>query len=378
MFVIGFLVTRNLYHLNQLSKRVIFAILLSIAGFLLFPLHLGFQKPVIEGFFKPLYDILTWGDLPYNQFPSLHISLGLLFWHVMHHYLQRPIYKILNMLLFFAIGLSTLTTYQHHVIDIPGGVLVGLLSLYFFPNHTQENHYCDDQSKLLKIGGSYAVLAIVLWFIAAYYGSWLWCFAYPALTFTLVAAAYCFKSHDFTQKQAGFFPAITLFFLGPYLIIVKIVWYFYARNNKALVGVTERIYFGRRLSQAEFASLSKYPTSVILDLAPEISTRITAKELQYTYVPLLDFVHPNHLWLLRVSKEIAAAVARQKVIYIQCTFGSFRSVIAVGAYLVSTGQSVERVAAILKERSPLLWNDTLAQILTQFQVTLDSLESPGC
>ena len=75
-----------------------------------------------------LFDLLVAVDLPYNRAPSLHIGVLVILWARFAPRLSGGWLLVLHAW-FGAIGISVLTTFQHHVIDIPAGLAVASLSL---------------------------------------------------------------------------------------------------------------------------------------------------------------------------------------------------------------------------------------------------------
>ncbi|HZK42355.1 MAG TPA: phosphatase PAP2 family protein, partial [Clostridia bacterium] len=69
-------------------------------------------------------------DNPYCGFPSIHVilcTLTILFiWKLDA---VKPWFKVLVSLYFTAVAITTVTTKQHVVLDIPGGILYALLAL---------------------------------------------------------------------------------------------------------------------------------------------------------------------------------------------------------------------------------------------------------
>ena len=119
----SFFLCRRRAELGVLSQRYALAILLSAAGFLLFPLRYGWPRPAVEGWLGALFAPLNALDQPFNLCPSLHISLRTIAWTVYGRHTRGPLRHTLH-LWFFLIGLSTLLTYQHHLIDLAGGWMV--------------------------------------------------------------------------------------------------------------------------------------------------------------------------------------------------------------------------------------------------------------
>jgi hypothetical protein len=71
---------RDRRELDTHAFRIIAAILISAAGFLAFPLRFSFVRPNVDGFNGLLFATLTSLDKPFNQAPSLHMSLLLILW----------------------------------------------------------------------------------------------------------------------------------------------------------------------------------------------------------------------------------------------------------------------------------------------------------
>src|SRR5262250_2955928 len=66
--------------LDRHGKRLVAIQLLSIACFLVFPLRCTFERPAVSGWAGHLMSALTSFDRPFNQAPSLHVSLAAILW----------------------------------------------------------------------------------------------------------------------------------------------------------------------------------------------------------------------------------------------------------------------------------------------------------
>ena len=93
----------------------------------------GFERPDAGGVAGALFTLLMGFDKPYNQAPSLHIGLLVVLWAVYAKHLRGTAARAVLHLWFAAIGVSVLTTYQHHAIDVPTGAAVGCFALFLFP-----------------------------------------------------------------------------------------------------------------------------------------------------------------------------------------------------------------------------------------------------
>jgi hypothetical protein len=127
-FAASFFVGGDRAALERHVARLLLVLTISIACYAAFPLRFQFVRPETTGPIGLLFDLLTAVDLPYNRAPSLHIGVLVILWARFAPGLNGA-WRIALHLWFTAIGVSVLTTYQHHVIDIPAGLAVAVFSL---------------------------------------------------------------------------------------------------------------------------------------------------------------------------------------------------------------------------------------------------------
>lgn len=131
-FVASFFLCRNRAELNCHTARLVAVVTISVICFVLWPQRFVFERPVVDGTLGVLFQFLSAIDMPYNRTPSLHISVLVILWALFARrtqgWMRHAVYAW-----FALIGVSVLTTYQHHVIDIPAGVLAGWLCVWLFP-----------------------------------------------------------------------------------------------------------------------------------------------------------------------------------------------------------------------------------------------------
>ena len=131
-------------NMKRYAKSMIFSIFVAAPIFIFFPSKLGY--PRLESFeqFETLYKILYTLDHPYNLFPSMHVtyaSLGI--WAIIRQYPQA---KKWHMALWLWLGLicaSIILVHQHHLADIPSGLLLAFLSFKIFfktSEHPETQH----------------------------------------------------------------------------------------------------------------------------------------------------------------------------------------------------------------------------------------------
>jgi membrane-associated phospholipid phosphatase len=109
--------------LNALCRRLAFAVLASAAGFLLLPAEPGFARPVGLPGSATAFQLVYLLDLPHNQLPSLHVSWSALLLAALRE-ASGPLLRCALEVWFIALCVSVLLVYQHHVLDVIGGLLV--------------------------------------------------------------------------------------------------------------------------------------------------------------------------------------------------------------------------------------------------------------
>ncbi len=131
-FVASFFVRDSRAGLDAHVKRLVAALLISLLCFAVFPQRFAFERPLTSGVTGLLFDALAAFDQPYNRAPSLHISVLVILWA---RFAPRCAgWQRLALQAWFAlIGVSVLTTYQHHFIDVPAGFVVGWTCVRMFP-----------------------------------------------------------------------------------------------------------------------------------------------------------------------------------------------------------------------------------------------------
>ncbi len=78
LYAASFFLPATKEELDQHGLRLLTAQLVSLVGFLLFPLKLAVTAPIVTGNLGWLFAQLHGFDLPYNLAPSLHVSLAVI------------------------------------------------------------------------------------------------------------------------------------------------------------------------------------------------------------------------------------------------------------------------------------------------------------
>ncbi len=335
--------------LNTHARRLAAASVISVAGFLLFPLRFSFERPATSGFNGALFDALTGFDKPYNQAPSLHISLVLLVGLVYGRHLRGPLGWAVQAW-FGLIAVSVFTTYQHHFIDGVAGAAVGVVVVYLFPNGSWARYARTSKTRITsvapvvvassdpswqrKVALIYALGAALCLSLAAWAGGWAWLLLWPGAALALVAAAYAGVGTAIFQKNTdGQLSWAARWLLAPYLAGAWLSSRWFTRHGPPSAEVVPGLWLGRVPGRADWHQL---PAGAVLDLTAEFGASRAARARPYRAVPLLDLAVPT-------PAELAEAVAALDALWphapvlVHCALGYSRSAVVVAAWLLHRG-----------------------------------------
>ena len=324
---------------------------------MLFPLQFSFAVPKAQGFNGLLQAALLGFDKPYNQAPSLHISLLLVLWVCYAKKLTGAWILVLHVW-FFAIAASVLLVYQHHFIDVWTGAIAGLIVLYALPNKPNYWRWQKPLKSNINIGLRYLFGSIILGFLAyqlfPIIGFWVVFIDWLALSLCLVALAYVgFNQHIF-QRHNGYISWPAKCLLAPYLLLSYISYLVYTQKIAPFSQITEHVYLGC------FPSGHQQPTfTTVIDLTNEfvrpafikatnIKTITSAKPHTY-YFPMLDLVPSNPKMLVKavlcLHNQQQNAQITPKIL-VHCALGLSRSACVVVTWLVWQHKASSMTAAI--------------------------------
>lgn len=338
--------------LDRHAYRLLLATVISLAGFLLYPLQFSFDVPKAEGFNGMLQAILLGFDKPYNQAPSLHISLLIVLWELYAKRLQG-VMKVVLHVWFFAIAASVLLVYQHHFIDVWTGALVGVICLYLIPDQPFCWRWQRPTVRMKHLAFRYGLLAILATFAAlfAHEVSDLLAaiFIWTVVALSLVALAYSgFEQHvfqrDYLTKNRGRmrWPAQVL--LAPYLFLSWLSYRMYTRGKYLPNKVHGNVWLGA------FPRVNVLTMDVLwhgmLDLTNEF-TRMPFKAPNHKYLPVLDLTPPKPATLVRAVRWLERT-QQQGDVLVHCALGMSRSASVVACWLVWRGYAANIQEAIAK------------------------------
>ncbi|GAB2178371.1 phosphatase PAP2/dual specificity phosphatase family protein [Dongia sp. agr-C8] len=346
-YPLAFFICADAAELQRHVRRILTAQLVAVICFLAFPLQLDLAKPTTEGLPGLLFAALGSFDRPYNTAPSLHIALLVILWDLYARHIPRRLHLLLHagsML----IGVSVLTTWQHHFIDVATGVALGLLCLWLWSAAGALHFRRAASAKRWRIAGLYTSGAALLAFAALQLGGWHLWLLWPALSLALVALNYlALGATGFQKGQDGTMPLPIRLLLAPYLLGARMnawLWTAADRPTEVVAGV----WIGR-LPHRFAADAPAFAT--VIDLCAELPAG--PHPGRHVAIPALDLVPLSARARADAVAAIEAARPRGPVL-VACALGYGRSAGAVAAWLVATGRAASPEAAleILRARRP--------------------------
>jgi len=343
--------------LDTHARRLLTAQLIAVACFILFPLRFTFARPAVTGIEGFLFDTLAGFDRPYNQAPSLHIALLVILWVLYARHVPRSALGMLHGW-FALVGLSVLTTYQHHFIDLPTGVLLGFACLWLWPDRGASplaGVAPAADRRRWRLAGRYTAGSVVLAALGvAIAGAGLW-LLWPALSLALVAASYAvLGAGGFQQAPDGRVSLAARGLLAPYRLAAWINARLWTRGDAHAL-LRDDVSVGRLPSRREAAAFA-----TIVSLCAELSGPGGGPPCHA--FPMLDLVAPEPATLRRAAATIAAARARGTVL-VCCALGYSRSAAAVATWLLASGRAatVDEAVAELRRVRPRIVLDEAAR-----------------
>ena len=323
-FIWSFVQVKTLNDLCVLSQRILLVTVCATLFFVFYPLHFSIIKPEISSpFCQVLFQFLACVDKPYNQLPSLHVAYSLIFWQSITVTLINRAQQLLLASCLMLIAVSTVFTYQHHVLDVAGGLLLGYAAIRFIhPIKTE-----------VAVGFYYAMAACII-FLTGVMAGHSWFALYLSLSLFLVCLAYLKKDRFFLRKKNGRHSLLTWLLYAPYLTGYRLTWFAVQyRENKqaAFIQINEQLWIGRRLNVFQASLLPQGCT--VIDLSPELSKINGLPNHPYWHFPLLDLIQPEQKIMEEITATIKNEITQGRNVYLHCAMGYSRSKLLANYYL---------------------------------------------
>lgn len=350
LYGLSFLLPATRREMDRHALRLLSTQILCVACFLLWPLRFTFERPELGGFFGWMFEVLMGFDKPFNQAPSLHITLLVVIWTLFARHTRGLLLRGLLHGWMALIGLSVLTTWQHHFIDVPTGVLAGWLCVWLWPiegrSPLQQLQLARD-GKRWRLALRYALGSAASAALAINLGgAWLW-LLWPCAALLLVALNYALLGAAGFQKQAdGSLSTAACWLFAPYLVGAWLNSRLWTRKHPHPDQISPGIWLGRLPSPSELQ-----PFAAVVDLCAELPLHSHGKA--YRSVAALDLTAPAAADLRRAAEDIEQ-LRQQGPLLVCCALGYSRSACAVAAWLLQYGgiQSVDEALQRIRQARP--------------------------
>ena len=382
LYGLSLFVCRSRAELWTHVRRLLTVQAVAVTCFLLVPLRFSFERPALDGVPGALFAVLTGFDKPFNQAPSLHIALLVVLWAF---YARRwPCWARWPLHGWFAlIGVSVLTTWQHHFVDVPTGALLGFASLWAWPDAGPSPLACriggspdvagtsvsDRHAEDVARGGlrpetvistdlgysappglrlvrcprrrrlarRYALGAAALAGLACFGGAALW-LLWPAVSLGMVALAYAATGERLFQKGVdGRLSLAAVGLLLPYLLAARLNTRLWPGDGRPHAPLCDGVSVGRLPATAG-------GFGTVVDLCAELPGPVGPGG-GYVAVPMLDLVPPPPLRLREAARAVEAA-RRHGTVLVCCALGYSRSAAVAATWLLATGRAADVEAAV--------------------------------
>ena len=333
-------------HLRMLSQRLLLASVLAGMVFVLYPLQFTWPRPPLErGFPAGLFGLLAILDQPYNQLPSLHVAYCLILWQSLR-LLTAGWGRILLAAWLFVTALATLFTYQHHVVDVAAGLLLGLLCVGMVrPDRSEPN-----VAFYYLMGAVIAAIVAVAIFrgFAGLHGAFAMPVLYLSVNLSLVCLAYFRRDRHFLHKTDGAHPWWAWLMYWPYLLGYLVTWLAVVRRERhkpPLNKVAPGLWVGRRLRESEVGFLP--PACTVFDLASEMAETAALRPVamspssggaRYCHFPLMDLLEPPPQAMHDIVAALREEITAGRNVYLHCAMGYSRCILLANAYLADSGK----------------------------------------
>jgi len=331
--------------LRRHALRLLTVTVLSSLLFVLFPLRFGFERPLLNGWAGQLFTLLAGFDKPFNQAPSLHISLLTVLWlRYGAHMPQR--WRWLLHGWFALIGVSVLTTWQHHFLDVPTGFALGMVVCYLLPMplpaYTRAAVF--EHAHRRQLSARYTLGALALALAAFWLSGWYWLLLWPALSLSLLAVGYVSCGVKVWQKVDGQHRLPARCLLLPLTLCMRQIHARLLHGHSHASLIADNVWIGPAIAARETRFHS------VLDLAAEYCSQAHPAAF-YVDLPLLDLLLPDQTGLQNAVAQLETMrCSHPGPILVHCALGMSRSAAVMMAWLVMT----ERCSDLAQAKQTLL------------------------
>lgn len=361
MFVIAFLLPYTRLEIRILAARVLFIVLFSIIIFALFPLQFGFEKPKVESY-NLLFTALK-ADLPFNQLPSLHISFAIVLYASMERHLKNSLVRLITLVWFSLIALSTLFVYQHHFIDLPTGAFMGLLALFIIKKD-QKSFFVSQFStpRSLKMGLYFLTAACVFMILSFTVEHGMAILFYLFISLFSVALVYAFGLNNLLAGKDARASLLHWIIFFPYFLGSRLSWMYFKGKIDLMTKVKDNVYLGRLPSAKEYSKIKDNNIAHIINLATEQQwQKPFQEEIRFPYLDqTIQAPHALHQGVLFIEAN------KENGVYVHCALGLSRSVLLISAWLLYQKYTLAEIDTLMAKLRPAYVRSVYMDLTLQF------------
>ena len=329
------------------ARRITLAVVTAGAFFLLMPLTLAVTRPRADGWMGDFFAAFCAVDQPFNLFPSLHIALGVLLVEIYGRH-TRGALRWAVQVWFILVGVSTLFTWQHHIVDVLGGFALAVGCIWF----VRPSPPAPAVTPHARIGAYYALLALLALLVGTLFPTpWGVVMAWPFFALAVTSLAYFGAGPGIFRKANGRLRWVSRIVLAPVLFGQWLSLRHYRRQSRPWDRVAPGVWVGRVLDEPEAMQAVREGVTAVIDLTGEFDEARPLRARRYLHLPILDLTAPTPAQLDEAVAFLRGEKACGGTTYIHCKIGYSRSAAVAGAWLLASERAGDADDALRRLRA---------------------------
>lgn len=131
LLALNFIIIKSTNAIRSLSISLMASSAIACLIFIIFPGELGFSRTQNTTGFEAIFSSLHSLDLPYNLFPSLHITFSTISVFAIIDQTKNKFFHALLIFWLILISFSVVLVHQHHIFDVITGYILSWFTIHF-------------------------------------------------------------------------------------------------------------------------------------------------------------------------------------------------------------------------------------------------------